>query len=637
MLPLCRIAFVFFAISMNLLAQGTGDICFYVPSKANPVNTDCAPVPASRFFEISQLMQSLLPPQQTALELAQKRLDDAKASLAIKLTLYTQASEAAQQAGAALQAATNELSAAQEAYDTIVKPPVTQPDPTPDPPKPDPTPDPVPPTPVPPTGGRSFPIFDFGKNTWEYPDGFPKECVDAPLEDSGTKSVCPNPTGNNYRTGDTFRDPYFGHTVRFIADDGSSNIYPNPSALSAHGKYVNLTHPDGTAAAHLVSTGAVVPGFMPTQNGSMWWDPEDDDTFYYADVRDYRDATYDPKMSIFRARVGNSRLDRTEMVSTGDDSSIIWTGATGSMSGDRWVAWVNWNGNGDSAPPSNAKFCAAPLDGSGRKACVDPRKLNIPIDRKGIDFLVITDVDEVAGHRFLYYLPRGDVLNVDDSTMSITYGFLPPEEPTPPGDLGNHDGICNEDYVSPSSPRGERCVGPYADHSDTTTYVDENGKRRVVIVTDGLEQEDFQFIDGSVGWTRLTLAFRPSDGRDNYLKNAIPIFRGGGGHTSCAKKVPVCSRGLDMHREYKNIDAVPPQTPGSFTGELLTMRFNATNVTFHRLTKPQLYERTDSAGNTSYYDSPRASISGDGKMLVFTTSLGLFTQPRRVAVVDTGF
>lgn len=98
-------------------AQSTSDLCHYMPSKANPVNTDCVAVPPARFGEVHALIQSLLGP----LTDAQKRLNAAKALTQAKQAALAEAKATVAIAQAAVDAALSDQAKAQAAVDELMK------------------------------------------------------------------------------------------------------------------------------------------------------------------------------------------------------------------------------------------------------------------------------------------------------------------------------------------------------------------------------------------------------------------------------------------------------------------------------------------------------------------------------------
>lgn len=125
------------------------------------------------------------------------------------------------------------------------------------------------------------------------------------------------------------------------------------------------------------------------------------------------------------------------------------------------------------------------------------------------------------------------------------------------------------------------------------------------------------------------------------LKRTLPLFRCGGVdiwadyHVGCAKTAPLCaiSTTVQLFNQVRDPTDSSPLRRTAYLGEIMVMRDNGTEV--RRLTQHRSVQFKTEESN-GYWSTPRAAISPDGSVVIYTSNFGVPNQ-HRVVVADTGF
>ena len=494
------------------------------------------------------------------------------------------------------------------------------------------------------------------QTTFVYNDGYPAEnCADTAPNGFKwpTKAICPVPILKKPPVGKKYKDPVFGKTAWLVTDDGKVNTYSVPTPLSAAGRYAAVTE-QGYTYIYETENGKFVKGGersagLPSQDWGFWWDPADDDAYYY-----HRKRT-NGNWVIIRGRV---KSDREEVVFEVGQIPQFFSGGTGGLTGDRWLAYATVSPqmvqrarqSGDAAAAerlaAESQICAAPLDGTHRKYCISTAKVPT-VKAGGLDFFLLSDFDTVAQKRFLMVLPWGVVLSVDMASRTLKYEYTAPENPSAKiWRQGNGDGVCDP---------GESCLGGAFDHADTFTLAGET----YLFAT--MEQEPLK---GLGGWGTVLGAWKFNSSAAEFLDAAhfFPIMLSSRSHTGgapgyhygCSRSAaaPVCVTTTSGPPVVGRRVVTEPLPPNAYEGEFIAVEFvppakPSTSPSFrvHRLAKHLSFMFGPDSGRArnNYYQLPRAGISGDGSRVLGTTtwladhgSAQQSLEPLKTIAVDTG-
>ena len=274
--------------------------------------------------------------------------------------------------------------------------------------------------------------------------------------------------------------------------------------------------------------------------------------------------------------------------------------------------------------PAEQNVCA--LEISTRKtfcASYSPAAIGMAIGTDNGTVMIAKGVDRETGKRYVWIVgqPCGALYSIDRESGKLRFEHLGPELPDWPG---NGDGICQP---------GERCVA--GDHYDMGE--DERG---VQYLFGGLETTlpceysiyRFQLNKG----TRFTTPEEVGGGR----KHIMTLFRCGGAdtwvdyHVGCAKAAPDCvfSTTYGNFNFQRRAGDTAPLPRGPHIAEVLVVRTDGTEV--RRLMKHRSVPMPGETAN-SYWSTPRASISNDGRLVVLDSNFGEANR-QRVVLVETG-
>ena len=432
-------------------------------------------------------------------------------------------------------------------------------------------------------------IAAFGQATFVFKDGYPLGCTDISPADPaaggsynvGNRASCvipglkppgdfaPPPVGGSYV------DPTFGHTVTVSSSFGYYQTYSTPSPLSATGKYLAVVGKDtdgtvgGTTAIVAAKTGAWVRKVAgASQDWGFRWHPTNDDIYF----------TINGKV-IYRRNATT-----TESTKVFEDTAGIVTGGTGDISADLWFAYAT------SRDVAVGKLCTAPLDGSGKKACI-PLAGMIGAG-SNFDFaLVSKGRDSITGKRYVMLEQGGRVFEVDE-----TAGVLV--------DRGNSGADWN--------------------HSDTMQGPD--GRQYVFAMT-GWPGQPWPGVPGGDAATFWLLADPTVKYKAFQVSWGSPVVAGPNAtHFNCAKTKPSCALGFSPNSVPPTANAPGEREPWGYEAIKLTM--TATGAfEVQRLAKTRTVRRNATVNGTPLsqdYDSmPMCGLSGDAMVVACKTNWGI--------------
>jgi hypothetical protein len=396
--------------------------------------------------------------------------------------------------------------------------------------------------------------------------------------------------------GDSYVDPNFGGRVRILTGANIHHSYSTPSPLSAHNKYLMSWPDNGTWDIVDVAAARVAFRRVPA-NQSYFWDALDDEIFYYLQGA-----------AIFKHDLRtNKSTQLIDYAKQPEQFHTIVRGGTGDTSKDNWITF--W-------APDDKFVCA--LDLSHLKTyCADYADSQRNLPYGAVDFTLITKgVDRTSGKRYVMMVapPAMGVFSVDMAAGVLKPEFRGPESPEKPG---NNNGICDP---------GERChVGSHLD-----TLEDSNGIQYLVE-----DRETSAPCEVSLSTYQLNTGFNMlrqvelGGGR----RKLMTLWRCGRGwvdeHVGCAKAAPYCviSTQAEGRRREDTAEAVP--TPHA--NEIIVIRENGQEIRRLALTRTIYFY-----GSDNYFAAPRASLSGDGSLVIMDSNFGQFGRPR-VAVIETGY
>jgi hypothetical protein len=409
-------------------------------------------------------------------------------------------------------------------------------------------------------------------------------------------------------------DPNFGASVRLLTDGSTDSVhqYSTPSAFSATGKYVLLSQLNGdlriveTATAKLVADVSTV-----TDLSSALWSPTDDDVFY--GIGCYPCGGAHNPTQLYKYQVSSqTKTVLIDYATDGHNFSNISFGGTGDLSADNWAAF--WARN-------EHQVCAVDLN-LLKTYCADYTAPD-PNNRVGwqvFDYVMITrgkDVDTNKRYVLLMATPAMGVYSVNEQTGNLDFEFRGPEKPVTVmgGDHGNHDGVCDP---------GEDCIAtPHAD-----VFAD-NGRQYLfydVGVNVPACEDELSSLQISKGIHMLD-PVESGGGR----KNFFTLFGCGGltwssAHFGCARSA-TASCVVSIYTAEPNLPNQIRDGKSPFDSEVIVVRGNgveARRLAMHRSVQ------------TEYWDTPRATISPDGSMVLWDSNFGNPAN-HRVVVAETGF
>ncbi len=422
-------------------------------------------------------------------------------------------------------------------------------------------------------------------------------------------SFAPPPIGGHYV------DANFGATIRMLTDGTTNSVhqYSTPSPFSATGKYVFISRLDGSSRILETATARTVADVTAIVDpSSALWSPHDDDVLY--SIGCYPCYGSQSPAQIYKYQVSTGqKTTLIDYATNGSGLTYIGFGGTGDLSADNWASF--WSS-------AQHEVCAVDLN-QLKTYCADYTAPN-PNNRVGwtfIDYVTITkgvDIDTNKRYVLLMAQPAMGVYSVNLQTGKLDFEFRGPEFPVGimGGDSGqhNHDGICDP---------GEGCFSnPHAD------VFQDNG-RQYILVDSGQDvptcEDDLVSLQISKG---INMFFPVASGGGRKLISTLfkCSLTWSDLHFGCAKSTNAfCVVSTDIQPPNLPTQIRDGKTP--FQDEVIAMRGNGIEV--RRLAEHR-------SVRTSYWDTPRASISNDGSTVLWDSNFGNPAN-HRVVVTGTGW
>jgi hypothetical protein len=298
--------------------------------------------------------------------------------------------------------------------------------------------------------------------------------------------------------------------------------------------------------------------------------------------------------------------------------TTIGGGGTGDTSKDNWLAF--W-------APTEHQVCITDLSTTATY-CGDYLASAV-VSRVGITFvdfvLSSKGVDTVSGKRYVLLManPAIAVFSVDLAGGQLQFEHRGGELPGDMSGNGNRDGICDT---------GERCM--QAAHSDT--FEDSDGQQYLITNADLSSPCARTFATFRLrAGTGMPVSTASGGGRTtNYVMQLCGDLPWTAFHFGCAKNAPYCvmeSEGPIVRTA--STTATYPFTP--HLGEVMVTRGNLVElrrVALHR----SIHWSLGNVGAT-YWTSPRACISGDGRRVLWDSNFGRLNGGTFIATALTGF
>ena len=408
--------------------------------------------------------------------------------------------------------------------------------------------------------------------------------------------------------GGTYVDGNFGTTVKLLTKAPCFAQYSSPSAVSANNKYVSTSCgivdlATGKVVYDLPSVWGSLDGMWSAWNAGAFWDAADDDLLYFLS-----------EAKLIRRSLSKKR--NTTVVDFGRQGfTSISKGGTGDTSKDNWVPIF---------APQEKQLCAVNL-ATADTYCTSYANLSGPPIVGPVDFVNISKgVDSQSGKRYvvMHITPAVAVFSVNLAAKRLDFEFRGPEDPE---STGNHDGICDV---------GERCYGgPAASHAETME--DSAGIQYIVDLkeTSNPCQEGLITLQINKGQKLLT----PVE-LGGGLRAVMPVFQCGvpwpDDHVGCAKRAPYCVISTNyVASPRRNPTDRTPITRTPHLSEFIVMRENGAEIRRIVEHRSVLFSNEEAS---SYWSTPRASISPDGGWVVGTSNFGE-PNSQYVMAVRTGY
>ena len=493
-----------------------------------------------------------------------------------------------------------------------------------------------------------------------YQPGFPKGCVNSnsgfPHADTCTITD-ERPTSNAFQipaVGDRYVDPQFGYEVTRITPSGFVNQYGAVTAFSANGKYLLAATLTGSVNAFDRETASITYANIPGINiNSAAWDPVDDEKlWFYAGAKVFY-RTLDSGTTTLAADFSSKSGNRPKF-------NGITMGGTLDITDDGWWAFME----GDVACALNLNDLSVDTQES-KTFCTNFKAFGL----NNVDFPQITQVDSESGQRYVVLIgaPRGLVFSVGEDGLNYEYPLLLPGA-QPHSDVGqDEDGrqiffwsfpdiYGNVTYLAtmrlnkgadmlhpveaggglrllyPSDPGDFNTDGHYGctwrGVCVFTPYGNSGGieAKKITATTPGdscgiISQGHGYATDGSIvigganGITDINGVFRVTvTGPNTYTLNGQSCSSGYVAGTANSAKNVVTAPNKPNRQEIVMV------RPGQ----------EVRRLAIHRA---KLYG--NGTDMLSYYQSPRSSVSRDGRFVAFASNQGIPEQPS-VYIVDAG-
>lgn len=506
-----------------------------------------------------------------------------------------------------------------------------------------------------------LPPLDFDQ--FVYRAGYPSGCVNSHpgysfLDTCTITNERPPSTALAIPTaGTSYTDAQFGNTILRLTPSGNNIQYAALSAFSATGKYVLTNTPSGQVNVYN-RTGGIAYATVPGVNiNNSAWDPYDDERLWLMEGSTIKYRQLNTGITTTAADYALSSGSRPAM-------SGISMGGTVDITDDGWWAFRG----------SSTTLCAVNLNGltaanqESQTYCTSYAAYGIT----DVDFTQVTQVDAESRKRYVVLVsaPKGHIFSVAETGLNYEY-------PVPTGSL--------DVSVEPHSDVGQDTAGrqiffwqwytPYDNRyylaaaqlnkgADMTRPVEEGGGLRLLYTSDS---GNF-LTDAHFGCTwRGVCVFTPFTGGDIPAYQISAVSAG----TPCALTTAV-SHGLSTGTSIQiggatgitSINGVFTATvtgtntltlnghtcTGAYTansGHLARNTATATNAPNRQETvmvrpgeevrRVGIHRSKIYSGGAlvAYFNTPRASISRDGRYLAFCSNLGVPENPS-VWIADSG-
>ena len=452
----------------------------------------------------------------------------------------------------------------------------------------------------------------------------------------------------------SYADPQFGYKVSRITPSGYFNQYGAVTAFSATGRYLLTSTSSGHTNIFHLETATLAYADVPGINLNFaGWDPVDDDKLWY-----YSEA----KLLCRNLRTGAVAVAADYSRESGARPAFrtITMGGTLDITDDGWWAFLE-----------GKTVCAVNLNGlstgtqESKTFCVDVSSFDV----KFIDFPQITQVDRESGKRYVVLIaaPRGLIFSVGDAGLVYEYPLLLPSS-TPHSDVGQDDegrqifiwsfseiygnktylasmllnkgnemlqpveagGGLHLIYASDAGDfetdghygctwRGVCVSSPYGNSAGIPakkiTSVSPGSPCGITAAGHGYKTGDSILIGGAAGNTAINGVFSVTvTGQNTFTLNDQP-----------------CSGGYkaDTANSVKNV-ATAPNKPNRQEIVMVRPGSEVRRLAMHRA-------KTYGNGTDllSYFQTPRASISRDGRFVAFASNYGIPEKPS-VYVIHAG-
>ena len=493
-----------------------------------------------------------------------------------------------------------------------------------------------------------------------YQPGFPSGCVNSnpgfPHADTCTiTDERPASTALSVpAVGGSYTDPQFGYKVTRITPSGFIHQYSAVTAFSATGKYLLTATLSGSVNAVNSKNASIAYANISGVNINFAaWDPIDDEKLWFYSGAKVLYRTLNNGMTTVAADFSSPSGNRPMF-------SNLTTGGTLDITDDGWWAFME----GDVVCALNLNDLW-PNTQESKTFCINLRSFGVT----NIDFPQITQVDSESGKRYVVLIaaPRSLVFSLGNSGLNYEYPLLLPGA-QPHSEVGQDQAGRQIFFWSFSEIYGNRtylATMLLNKGADMLQPVEAGGGLRLLYPSDA---GDFS-TDGHYGCTwGGVCVFTPygdSDGIEakkitavtpgascsitsedhGYSTGASILIGGSKGITNINGVFSVTVTGLNTYRldgqscsgvyvagsanSARNV-ATAPNKPNRQEIVMVRPGQEVRRLAIHRA---KTYK--NGSDMLSYYQSPRSSLSRDGRFVAFASNLGIPEQPS-VYIVDAG-
>jgi hypothetical protein len=398
-----------------------------------------------------------------------------------------------------------------------------------------------------------------------------------------------------------YADPNFGGFIRMLRSEQTIHAYSSLSAFSASGKYVVVgSTRDQSTMIYSTADRQLVHREVGTNFQGLVWDAFNDD------------IVYSLRGTSIRAFNLVTRTWSVVVDFNGRFTSIS-NGGTGDISKDNWLAFV---------AEAEKMVCAIDLNSRGTY-CRSYGDLTASANAwsriEKVDFAMISKgVDRISGQRYIVLAatPLMAVYALNESAGTLELVSRGPEILGYPG--GNGNGICDSGQ--------ERCLG--SRHGDVFESAD--GQQWYMTAFDFGQPAERALVAFRLNAQNLGQREELGGG----LRKIMMLFPSGSQwldlHVGCARQASVCAVSLQttLPSSQGASLSVPP-----YGGQLLAVYDAGAEIRqlgYHRSIpiKGEL--------SNSYWSTPRACMSPDGRQILFDSNYGRANE-QRTFLLDPGF